>query len=327
MTEKYADLALSVAERALDYDYKLWGFGEGLALLGVLQTGALLDRPDLIDGVTDLVLPILDEPPVPEDHLIPVEVLRLLRRLRAVETSKAERRWLSAVRNAYRPVPDRPPVHRPDLPGLASLIWVDCMHTDGPGLARLENPRLAVDTLEENAAVLQDSDSGLFSHGYDVATGRSNGVHWGRGQGWALHGMIGTLLEGPHNPRWPYAESLHQRTARLLDALAKHDLDGGWRTIVDDETAPVENSVSALVASAILAGVKAGVLDDGWLPMAERALTFAVAAVDGDAGLPVSTATPVGEPEEYKHRELGVFPWGQGPLLLALRQSYEWKLW
>jgi hypothetical protein len=309
----------AVAVRALGYPYRIWGFGEGMALLGLIRAGAVLDRPQWIDAVADLVAPSLSAGPDPTDHLIPVEVLVELARYRPVAIHDALARFTVAVTGARRPVPGQPPVHRPDLPALGTTIWVDCLHTDGPGLPVDAAARL----VEEHAAVLQDS-TGLFSHGYDVATGRPNAVHWGRGQGWALHGLAAV-------------PSARRRLDALLTALRAHETGapgvgvpgvgvaeadlpetgvpgaggrggGSWRTIVDDPGAPVEHSVSALVAACPAADP----------PLRRRALAAALAALDGDGGLPVSSATPVGRPSTYRTRDTGVFPWGQGPLLLAL---------
>ncbi|MFC4047869.1 glycoside hydrolase family 88 protein [Dactylosporangium siamense] len=288
-----------MAGRALAYPYKTWGFGEGMALLGVLRAAEQLGRPAWIDAVAELLAPSLAGPPRPTDHLIAVDVLVELKRLRpAIATDEALRRFQAAVLGASRPVPDRPPVHRPDLPHLATMIWVDCLHTDGPGLVATGHPAAATALVDEAAAVLQDP-SGLFSHGYDTATATPNGVHWGRGQGWALHGL---LAAGPR---------LRPRAERLLTALAAHEQDGSWRTIVDDPAAPVEHSVSALIAADTLR-------DPAWAAMGHRALDAAVAALDADGGLPVSSATPVGPPATYLDRDTGTYPWGQGPLLLAL---------
>ncbi|MBO0828956.1 MAG: glycoside hydrolase family 88 protein, partial [Streptosporangiales bacterium] len=197
-------------------------------------------------------------------------------------------------------------VHRPDLPDLGTTVWVDCLHTDGPGLRLAGHPVEAVTQVEEVSAALQD-ETGLYSHGYDVASGQPNAVHWGRGQGWALLGLTGAR-----------SERLRPRVDALVTALSRCEEDGRWRTVVDAQDSPVENSVSALVALGVMSGVRAGVLDASWLAMSDRALDAAVAAIDGDGGLPVSSATPVGVPDTYAERDTGVHPWGQGPLLLAL---------
>jgi rhamnogalacturonyl hydrolase YesR len=305
-------VAEAVASRAAEYPFRVWGFGEGMAMLGLLRAGVLLDRPEWIDRVADLVAPSLHGLPGPADHLIAVEVLDELARLRpALDVEPAVGRFREAVLNAPRPVPGRLAVHRPDLAGLGTTVWVDCLHTDAPGLTLAGLPGRAAQLVEEVSAALQDG-TGQFSHGYDVSTGQANGVHWGRGQGWALHGLVSTA-----------APAAHHRARRLLGALARWEQDGRWRAIVDDVEAPMEASVSALAAAGILHGVRSAAVAADWLPLAQRALAAAVQAVDTAGGLLVSEATPAGAREVYLSRGTGVFPWGQGPLLLALLDDAE----
>jgi unsaturated rhamnogalacturonyl hydrolase len=290
-------LLTAVAERTAGLRYRMWGFGEGPALLGLLTAGELLDRPDLIARVDELVTPVPTG--VPDEHLVNVEVLLRLRELRdGPPVGPAVESWGRCVRAE---------VHRPDLIGLDRLVWVDCMHTDGPGLA-LADPAGAIPIMHRYITALQDG-SGLFSHGFDVIAGRANGVHWGRGQGWALTGLVGTLA---HTPDPALATSLDA----LLHALAESEVDGRWRTIVDDDS-PVELATSALVAAGVLTGIKAGVIGEKWADLAERALAAAVEETVAGV-LPVSEATPVGTPITYRTRKTGCFAWGQGPLLLAL---------
>lgn len=310
------DRMVAAAERTAAYPYRLWGFGEGPGLLGVLAAAELAGREDLVDRVHDLVAPTLDRAPAAEDHLIAVEVLLTLDRLRPLPgVAAACARWVAVVEGAARPVGAGPPVHRPDLAPWDTTVWVDCLHTDGPGLAALGRPS-AVPLLLEHLRVLQDG-SGLCSHGFDVRAAAMNGVHWGRGQGWALLGLVGTLAQVSD------AEA-SQRLHLLLGGLARHERDGTWRTVVDDPGAPHEASVSALVAAGVLGGVRDGVLDDRWEALGRRALRAAEAAVVGD-GLPVSAATPVGPLRSYREPATGVFPWGQGPLLLAWAAARGWR--
>lgn len=301
------------AEHALAYPYTRWGFGEGPALLGLLAAAEVLERPELVDAVARIVAPTLGEPPGPTDHLIPVEALAALARQRPdLDVEPAIRCFAAAVMDAPRPVAGRPPVHRPDHPRLGTLVWVDCMHTDGPGLALAGHPEAAAALLEEASAVLQDA-SGLYSHGYDVASGRANGVHWARGQGWALNGLVGLAVLAPGATD----RGARGRIEALLAALAGREVAGRWRTIVDDPDSPLENSLSPMLAAGVITGIAHGIVDPRWGAMAERALAATVAALD-DGALPVSSATPVGTPDVYRSRPTGVFPWGQGPVLLAL---------
>lgn len=293
------------ADRALAHPYKLWGYGEGPALRAVLRAAGTLHRPDLVDAVADLVTPTLAAPADEEiDHLVPVEVLLELHRLRpAIDVAGPVRRFVRAVAEADRPVPGRPPVHRPHHRTLGRLIWVDCLHTDGPGLVAAGRHADAVRVTTEAARVLQD-DTGLFSHGYRVDTGTANGVHWARGQGWALYGLVGLREHA-------------DRVARLLDALARNESDGRWHTVVDDPASPAEASLSPMVAAT------AGRLGPAWRALADRALAATLADVRADGTLPVSAATPVGDAPSYARPATGVYPWGQGPLLDALHVAWE----
>jgi unsaturated rhamnogalacturonyl hydrolase len=52
-----------------------------------------------------------------------------------------------------------------------------------------------------------------------------------------------------------------------------------------------------------------------------RARAAALKLIDGEGALAlVSDATPIGSLKMYASRPTGVFPWGQGPLLLMLTQ-------
>lgn len=306
------DLLDSVATAADRCEYRIWGYGVGPALAALVRAGSVLRRPELVAGVVERVTPALHRHPDPTDHLVPVEVLLAVQG--TADVTSALDHFRDAVLDAARPIPGRPCVHRPDLPPWRTTIWVDCMHTDGPGLALLGDTSAAVRVTREAAAALQRPD-GLFDHGYDVATGKGNGVAWGRGQGWALLGLLGTLRHAPD-------AELAVRLEMLVSALASVEHDGRWHTVVDHDDAPVEMSTSAYVALAVGGAVDAGFVDRSHRAMADRAMAAALGAT-ADGVLPVSDATPVGKAEDYYDRPLGSHPWGQGPLLLALLALFD----
>src|SRR6185312_11765565 len=104
--------------------------------------------------------------------------------------------------HARFPAHDGIPLHRPDQPGLRRQIWVDCMHIDGPFLARLgrvtgepEYCDQAANAILSYARRLQQP-GGLFRHGWEADCG-PNGQLWARGNGWALTGMIDTVENLP----------------------------------------------------------------------------------------------------------------------------------
>lgn len=310
------ELLAQVGGRTAGLPYRIWGFGEGPALAGLLACSDLLHDPGYEQAVVNLVEPYLRREQLPEDHVAPAELLVALGRRRGDDRYlQAAARWARLVLRAPRPAAGGPQVYRPDLFGLASVTWVDTMYSHGPGLAACGYPEEGLAVMTESCRFLQH-DSGLFAHGYDVAARRTNGVHWGRGCGWALLGMaqMSAYLQDA---------ALTAACSALLAALAGHEEDGRWHTVVDDPSTPLENSVSAFAAAGIWLGIRRGIVAPQYAELAERARAAAVASIaDGD--LPVSEATPVGNRDLYASRRVGRFPWGNGPLLLALAAEEGW---
>jgi rhamnogalacturonyl hydrolase YesR len=255
-----------------------------------------------------------------EDHVAPVyELLELYERTRnpklldrAVALATLHHRFDTSLGVA---------LHRPDLPGFGRQIWVDCMHIDGPFLARLGRITgdaayfdLAAGAVLSYARKLQQAN-GLFSHGWEEICG-SNGQLWARGNGWALTGMLDTIRELPHDH--PGRPELEQRVERLLKGLefVQHT-SGLWHTILEDDESYLEASLAAMVAFAI-SGMPA---HDGMRRAAEAAV-LRNSSDDGVLQL-VTEATPVGEKRFYATRRFGVYPWGQGPLVLLLCRIAE----
>jgi rhamnogalacturonyl hydrolase YesR len=216
-------------------------------------------------------------------------------------------------------------LHRPDLAGWEHEVWVDCMHLDGPFLARLgwlsadaSWHALAVEALLSHARVLQDEVSGLFSHGFDDAVQRPNAVHWGRGQGWALLGLVDTIHWLPD--KQDGRREMLERLAALVEALvATETASGEWPTVVDNPSTRFEVSVSAFVTLGLLRAMHFGLIDAAYRPVADRAWASVVAHLAANGDLQgVSGATPVGAAAaHYDAQPIGVFPWGQGAALLA----------
>ena len=128
----------------------------------------------------------------------------------------------------------------------------------------------------------------------------------------------------PHHAfRRPFA-AVVERQADALIAL--QDAGGHWHTVVDRADTYLESSIAAMMAWALGQAVRLGALPaskrDLALRAAESARAAALAATDADGRLTgVSEATPAGDLAAYAARPTGVFPWGQGPLLLALADA------
>ena len=324
-------VARAAAAHAAAYPYKVWGFGEDIALRALLELADALADPTLIDFVADVVRRGRREGPLaPADHVAPgVVMLELHERLG--ETAFLDQALALGRLLTSFPVADGVAVHRRDLEGWHATVWVDCMALDGPFLARLARATgdgawadHAASALLGYARVLQDPDTGLFVHGYDVGTHRASAVRWGRGNGWALHGLVDALEALP--PDHAAVPEARDRLARLLAALRdRQHASGRWTTVLDDPTSPLEASTAAFFASGALKARRLALLPaplaaslDG---MIDRAVAAVAADAGADGGLVVSNATPVGTRATYVDRPSGVFPWGQGPLLLTYLET------
>jgi rhamnogalacturonyl hydrolase YesR len=318
------DLLDHVVETTCRYPYRVWGFGESIAMEALL----------LAEGQGEQFASGLlrrwahSAPPLSEDplaHVAPgVPLLALFDR-------DSDQRLLARALELADILDSTPRgthagrLHRPDLHGWEHTVWVDCMHLDGPFLARLAQVTgeakwsvRAADHVLAHARVLQDKATGLFSHGFDDVNGRANRIFWGRGQGWALLGLVDTARQVPRD-----SEIVERLRAHVAALASTEDGAGRWHTVVDAPETYLEPSVSAFVALGVGRAVRAGLVDPDYRELAGRALAATRAAIDASgAVLGVSDATPVGEVvQHYATRGRGVFPWGQGPALLALLEA------
>jgi unsaturated rhamnogalacturonyl hydrolase len=219
-------------------------------------------------------------------------------------------------------------------PEYALWVWVDCMQFQGPFLARLGDVTGKGEYREAGLGFLLSHDealrdpSDLYSHVFDVTSRRANGVHWGRGQGWAMRGLWQTWAYLP--PDAPDRAGIGATLAAQLDALLPFQLESGhWRTIADDPRAYEETSLAAFYVATAYPALQAGLLDrKRHRPALERAWRAVDAQIDDDGRYRgVSADTPAGGADHYRRipRDVTV-PWGQGPALLALRERLRFKV-
>lgn len=320
------DLISTVARATARYPFKRWGFGESIAMEALVAAGgeAGTMAAGLIENWARDHQPLVNDPLA---HVAPgVPLLQLVERggdeLDPLLHCAHE---LAMVLSVSKTGHHGAQIHRPDLEGWEHEVWVDCMHLDGPFLsllARLTGDEryasLAANILLGHAHVLQDERSGLFSHGFNDAIGQPNGVHWGRGQGWALLGLVDTAAYLPD--QHPVQDEIRQRCHALVAGLAATEAEpGAWHTVVDEAETYLESSVGAFVALGVGRGIEAHLLHLSRSALADRAWNATVERITNDGVLQdVSDATPVGDDAaHYAARPRGSFPWGQGPALLA----------
>jgi unsaturated rhamnogalacturonyl hydrolase len=341
----------AASDRLCAYPFACWHYGDSIGFEGLLAASDLLGDgryQGFVHGAVKAWIPRA-KPYRELDNTAPGYAMCLL-----VERTGDEavleaclelarfltaRRTLEGVYVAFERAPLRAPYGDAPLPPdeLALLddpgagVFVDCLHFDAPFLVKLG--RLAEDaTLVDAGAgqalalveVLQQPD-GVFAHFFLERTGRTYGHGWGRGQGWALLGLLDVLEHLP--PAHAAASRLRAALVRLADALiATQEVDGHWPTPIADRTSFHETSTASFASAGLARGAALGLLDASVLPTAERAWRASLASVrpngstDGvSAALWASTA-----PSHYAGAPVGFqVPWGAGPFLVAATEQLE----
>ena len=205
-------------------------------------------------------------------------------------------------------------------------VFVDCLHFDPPFFAALGQATGEQRWIDEGVqqalgyvALLQDP-SGLFHHFHLERTGRTYVLGWGRGQGWALSGLLDVIEAAPSHPDLPAVVA----AARLLvDAmLAAQRSDGHWDAVVGVAASGDETSTAAFMVFALRRAARLGVTGHGDVDGAVRAALAATVIAIDEKGALTGVSAEVWActlDEHYWHvpRDF-VVPWGQGPAALAL---------
>jgi unsaturated rhamnogalacturonyl hydrolase len=343
------DILRAASERLIRHPFQAWFYGDSIGFEGLLAASSLLG-----DGrYRSFALGFLrgwaarDEPRRPDDNTAPGLVLCELAesegddRLRAAAlrlgVHLAARRRIGGTcvtfEDARRSL--RVPYGGEDLDAAESAlladpgagIYVDCLHFDPPFFARLATFDASADWAEravEEASgyveMLQDRASGLFAHFWLERTGVAYGLGWGRGQGWALLGLLDVLAATPADVLG--RPGLVTAAGRLCEAmLATQREDGSWWALVDDPGSGDETSTAAFMVIGFLRAARLGIGHAARLrAAAERAWGATAAAVD-ESGLLTGVSAAVYSSTRLSHyravpRGFDV-PWGQGPLLVA----------
>lgn len=174
---------------------------------------------------------------------------------------------------------------------------------------------------------LYDKQSGLFYHGWSFNR-RDNfgGVFWCRGNSWFTAGILEYLeaFEGSMNPGLK-AVILDCFRAQVKALKALQAPSGLWHTVLTAEDSYEEVSGSAAIAAGILKGLKLGILDDEYLPCAQKAVRAIMSHIEPDGTVSqVSAGTGMGMDEaHYKRILIAPMAYGQSLTLLALVRALD----
>lgn len=310
-----------LAAQTMLYPFKVWGFGEGIALEALWDIDPHAPHLGCRVFVLDIYEQWLSRPLEERDHSANGELLLL------IYEQTGDLRYLDRARDLARHMMALPKadhaaaLHRPEHPDYHQYLYVDCMEVDAPFLCKLgavtgdaSCTAAGVNQILAYSALLQH-ENGLFYHQYNEGTRQVNGAFWGRGNGWALLGLLKTLsLITPQTPRYDEALARFQRLATALAALQLPS--GGWPTVLNDSDTYEEGSLPAMFGVGLHVAVQKGLLPPDFQRAADRAWERTLALVDDGLLQNVSIATPPGDAAHYAQIATSTgYPWGQGPAL------------
>ena len=342
------DLLRKVADRLLGYPFSFWHYGDSIGFEGLLAASDLLGDPRYESWAHGAIRPwaARREPFRELDNAAPGHAMclvaertgdeTLLEAARALAGFLAGRRQAAGVFVSFDRAPLRAPYGGARLSeedaGLLrdpeAGVFVDCLHFDPPFFAHLgalAGDSALVDLAAEQALayveLLQD-ESGLFWHFWLEKTRRRYGYGWGRGQGWALLGLLDLLRYLPEeHSAAPQLRAAFQRLAAALAATQQPD--GSWAAVAGDRASGQETSTAAFAAAGFADGIASGLLGDEHREPALAAWRSARSHVD-ETGLLIGVSAAVWastEASHYAHVPRGFdVPWGQGALLVAARR-------
>lgn len=323
------DVLRSVTDRTRAYDFTIWFWGDAIAMDGLLEAADLLGERTSEEFCRSFYQRWAARSLDWRDHLTPgAALLRIARATNDPALLNAGTRlatWL------LEQVPHAPEsgaaLYRPDLPPYRHTVWVDSIYHEPPFFCLLAQATgenryydAAVSIWSQHVEVLSSTLGPFLAHSFDTGARVLHGYGWGRGNGWALYGMVDTLeLLPPTHPGYDSALAYFQELSAAV--LSVQDASGFWRTLLHDREAYLESSTASFFGGAFTRAVRIGLLGNEYAESAERAWQATVSRVD-DAGnfFGVSAVTHAGTALEdevtmYKTLPTEVNVWGQGSAL------------
>lgn len=214
-------------------------------------------------------------------------------------------------------------------------LWVDTLFMAVIFLARAGIAYEKKEWLEEaiyqiqiHVKYLYEKSSGLLHHCWSfIRNDNFGGIFWSRGNSWFTYGVLELMEILAEHMAAPLKRMLTYTFAAQVQALTKlQDKSGLWHTILNDAASYEEVSGSAGIAAALFKAIRIDVLDEAYLPVAEKALEAILNNIAGDGSvLKVSAGTAIGQDaQHYKNIIIDFMPYGQSMVLLTLTEALEY---
>jgi unsaturated rhamnogalacturonyl hydrolase len=316
-----------VAQRTLRFDFSVWFWGDAIAFDGLLDAAVLLEDPAYSRYCTGFFERWQARPPSWTDYLAPgLALARLIGGGATGLTDLAKRLFEHYLVHTPRG-PSGLHYFRPDLPQFRTTLLIDSLYhvpSFVAACARVLGDAAAYDEglsmWHDHARVLSLPGRPLLFHNYDHGSGRRRGYGWGRGNGWAILGLLDLIEQLPtrHQGHQTAVDEFRRLAAAILPL---QDESGFWRTLLDDRESYLESSTAAFYGAAFTKSVALGLLSDAYGDAANRAWRALLSRIDDEGGVfGTSAATwaataPVEDLALYKAAPTEVNVWGQGAAL------------
>ena len=157
-----------------------------------------------------------------------------------------------------------------------------------------------------------DGKSGLPYHGFNSRTGMKYGcVGWGRAVGWLMLGMAESLAAIPEKtPQFPFIQGHLQNLVRAVADCQRQDGSFSW--LLPAYEGPADTSATAMIACAMLTGIRRGCLEEDWTRQVRMAAEFLLSCVK--SGRVEQCSAECEGFSQYPQR-YGSYPWGDGMTL------------
>lgn len=347
-------MAARAADLLLPHPWKLWFWADSIGLEGIQEAGNLnndISYHTYVYGLMKGWIPKIDKRNKFDYCFAGVALLNCYERFRdpallAAAIHQAEhlagfrRTDIGAFMRYEDAEIELPPELPPDHPDFhltnekmktvksgGPCLFVDTIHFDGPFYSKLYSvtgddrwKNLALQNILPSVELLFDREKSLFHHFWIERQKQPNGVLWGRGNGWAMLGMLHTMKYLPEDdPGFEQLMEIFQLQSEALSSL--QDSSGDWRTVLDDPEAYLETSIAAFVVDGFSYAI-----GKGWLPVSYKEVVHSAAHAlfghvqDNGKLSGVSYETfPSTRAEHYRTMPRdAVVPWGQGPLIMAI---------
>jgi len=318
-------VARRLVEGTINLGYREWGWGEGVALYGLIRAAQLLRSDRCVREVREFLRANEQFQPDRAEHIMPALASILFYEQTGEEVGLT---LASRVVDMLRTYPRSR--HGAFIATPVRTTWVDYFYETVPFLCHYSRIVGSAEcqhwAVEQTLAYLMacwNAHDGLFAHVYYDDVGTVSPFYWARANGWAALGLVEAALLFP--AEWRLKTTLLRTFSELAEAVSACQRPSGlWTTVLHDTRTYEETSASAMISLALHQGVRLGWLDRKFQESADRAWGAVIGHIDPEGRLHgVSAETPPGDADYYQAIPVGVFPWGQGfSLLAALEREF-----